>query len=755
MPLVRWIITAMMLFIFASSASAEGLSGWAGFLYSKTEEFEDGKKTLDGDSFNRNIILGLDRTITPFISYKFYLRADMIDTSSTDALGIEKKTYGRTIEPSLDIYLKNPIYDLNIGYRLSERWTTKSLTNEGRTTNENLYARLNITPYDLPTLSLGYDRKRDYDHKSIRQLDSTSTRYSADSKFDYSYKDLRLGYTINFSRDERETPLSILTKSTFDNLNASYNISYSRQFLDNKLILSAFYNGNYIKDTTIFLSTQAGSVSFKRTNLRGIYVQDTTPSTTGITEQMSYRNELTDGIFTGISDIDLFAQDFHNIGIDVRLSPSQSIDTIRLYVDRDISLETNLDTPSDWQVYTTNSDPTIGIIVTWSLRPITSVNIAQDSSNRWYYEIKFPQTTSSFFKIVNLSKSSVTDVKATEIEAYGTDFIPTTGEIKRSTDSLRQGLNIIADIRLIRDINLNFSYFLGRTEKNPDSILGSTSEIFGDIFKKGTESKDGEREVDITRIYSANATWLTHRLLTTNLRLSRTEIFDYAGETDYSSNSYSVQFTAMPIPDLDAGLLVLRTDSFDFGVKQSTSNYAILNFNARLYKEFIRLSQEFSYTQNKSHTTGSKSDSQAIKGYLDFVFTKNLFANVGYDMTWTSSDDEKTKTWNTNTNITYRPGRFINITGELRISSDANKNITTTEGIRIDWLPLPVIRFSTDYKHTHSEAGPSTTHTLNNRLTWYFQKFMNVQFTYDYSKDIKEKVNTRHFASVNLNINFW
>ena len=752
--MLKWIFTTAVLFIFASSAFAEGLSGWANFIYSTIEEFEDGKKISEGDSFNRNFLLGLNRTVTPFISYQLYLRGNLIDTSSTRFPDAEKKIYSRSMEPSLDIYLRNPIYDFNIGYRHTERWSTKSLTSEGRTTNENLNARLNITPYDLPTFSLGYDRRREYDHKALRQLDSTSTRYSADSKFDYSFKDLRLGYSVNFSRDERETPLSILTKSTFDNLNASYNISYSRQFLDNKLILSAFYNGNYIKDTTTFLAAQAGSVSFKRTNLRGIYSHDETPSVTGITETMTYRTDLTDGIFTAISNIDLYAQDFHNIGIDARLSPSQSIDTIRLYVDRNISLESNLNDSANWEVYFTNADPTIGIIAGWVLRAVSSVSISEDS-NGWFYEIKFPQAAAGFFKIVNRTESSITDVKATEIEAYGTDVIPTTGQIKRSTDSLRQGLNLSADVRLIRDINLNFSYFLGRTEKNPDSILSSTSGIFGDIFKKSSGTKDEEQEVDVTRIYSANAIWLTHRLLTTNLRISRTEIFDYAGKTDYSSNSYSVQLNYMPLPDIDAGLLILRTDSFDFGVKQSTSNYAILNFNARLYKEFIRLLQEFGYTQTKSHKTSAETDSQNIKGYLDFVFTRNLFANVGYDMTWTSADDVRTKTWNTNANITYRPGRFINITGEFRISYDANKNITTTEGLRVDWLPLPVIRLSTDYKHSHSESGPSTTHTLNNRLTWYFQKFMNVQLTYDYSKDIKETVNTRHFASVNLNINFW
>lgn len=754
MLLLKWLLTIALLFIFACPAFAEGLSGWASFIYSTSEEFEDGEKKSETDSFNKNISLGLRKTVTPFVSYQLYLRGSHLDASSKTFPDDEKKTYARSIEPSLDIYLKNPIYDFNIGYRRTERWSTASLKDEGRTTNDNLYSRLNITPYELPTLSLQYDRKRDFDYKDVRTLDTTSTRYSVDSKYDYSFKDLRLGYSVNASRDVRETPLSILTKATFDNLNALYNISYSRQFLENRLVLYAFYNGNYVRDTTTFLAAQTGSVSFKRTNLRGIYSHDTTPSTTGTTETMVYLNGLTDGIYTAISSIDLYAQDYHNIGIDIRLSPNQNIDTIRLYVDRDISLEGVLNLPINWDVYSTNADPTIGIIAGWSLRPILSVSIGEDS-NGWFYEIKFLQTTASFFKIVNKQKSNITDVKATEIEAFGTDFIPTTGEIKSTTDSLRQGLNLGADIRLIRDINLSFSYFIGRTEKNPDSILSSTSGIFGDIFKKSSGSKDGDKEVDITRIYTANAVWLAHKLLTANFRISRTEIFDYAGKTDYSSNSYSVQLTSSPLPDIDAALLLTRTDSFDFGERQNTSNYAILNINARVYKDFIRLLQEVGYTNTKSHTTGSESDSQNIKGFLDFVFTKNLFANLGYDIVWASADGERTRTWKGISNITYRPGRFINITGTFDIASDANKNMSTSEGIRVDWLPLPVIRLSVDYKHSKAEPGPSTSHTLNNRLTWYFQKFMNIQFTYDYSKNTKETVNTRHFASINLNINFW
>src|SRR4030042_2567216 len=108
---------------FCTPVFAEGPSGWANLNYISTEQFEDDERISKEGSYYRNLYLTFEKPITPLISYQLYLRTNWTDFRLPDAEARITKTYQRAIEPALDIFLRNPMYDFSAGYRRLEQWT--------------------------------------------------------------------------------------------------------------------------------------------------------------------------------------------------------------------------------------------------------------------------------------------------------------------------------------------------------------------------------------------------------------------------------------------------------------------------------------------------------------------------------------------------------------------------------------------------------------------------------------------------------
>jgi hypothetical protein len=173
-----------------------------------------------------------------------------------------------------------------------------------------------------------------------------------------------------------------------------------------------------------YFTIKPGGVLLKRPPLGGFYALGTAPPP----ESNTFDNvlpplpALIDNNFnTGIATINLSTTRYHNIGILV--SSGKSVDRLFIYVNRDVSADTNLTNPSNWRAYKSDSNA----VGTWQQTPIMSVTVsAFDIQNNIYrYEIRFsaPQNA-SYFKAVNMETVNafgITDVLVTEIEAYGTD----------------------------------------------------------------------------------------------------------------------------------------------------------------------------------------------------------------------------------------------------------------------------------------------------------------------------------------------
>jgi hypothetical protein len=175
--------------------------------YNTSKEYEDGDKTSERDVFNRNLNLDFQKPVTPMLSYKLYLRTNLTDTDQTDIEGDTSTTYRRSIEPSIDIMLNNPMYDLNAGYRRREDWDTAHLNDGGRTTTEFYYSRFNMSPQALPSLNLEFDEQKISDHFDDPENDDTITKYSIGSNYELPSREAKLGYTLYYSYTTNRTPL--------------------------------------------------------------------------------------------------------------------------------------------------------------------------------------------------------------------------------------------------------------------------------------------------------------------------------------------------------------------------------------------------------------------------------------------------------------------------------------------------------------------------------------------------------------------
>jgi hypothetical protein len=736
--LLLFVLSSMLLC--CSSAAAEGLNLNGNVNYISTEQTEDGEK-LTQSSFFRNLYFTFEKPVTPLISYQLSLRTNWSDFRIDDHQDGITKMYQRALEPAIDLFFRNPIYDFSTGYRRLEQWTTEHLNNEGRQTTEFIYGRLNITPYELPALSLQFNRQKEFNYFSPKTLDTTDTRYTATSWYQYLYKGLTLSYNFTYAYDISDTPIETINKTKDSNFNGLYNISYFKTLWNGKTDISASYQGNYVHDRKQFFSSQTGNVSVKRTPFGGFYAPGSAPPPDRNIFDIVLNSQpalIDNNFITGISTINLATTKYHNIGILV--SSSQSVDSIFVYVNigvnRDLTTDPNLTNPENWRAYKSNTNA----VGTWQSIIIQSINVTpfDPLNNVFRYEIQFasPQNA-SFFKVINLETVDVpgiTNVLVTEIEAYGQEFF-SQGKSTETNDFFNQGINLIVNVRPMPKLNVSLNYFLNRSDQNLVSIWNSIAGVFSNLVSDSISGGD-DLMSNVLRTYAATATWYAHRLLTTTLRLQRNEAFDNMNTTDFSSNTYTLSFNSPILPTLDTNLSFIRNENYNFGEKDTTNDSVLLSILSKLYKD-VNMVTDVAYTKSKSFETNTTSNTTSIRGSINATLTQKLYSSLAYGLNWLSEENDSSSSSHTAEGqaiITYRPGRFVNITGNLRVQN-MDEGTTTSEGVLVDWLPLPALRLNLNYMHSDSdaEAEPSVRDLLSAYFIWYITKFLDLQVTYTYS----------------------
>jgi hypothetical protein len=465
---------------------------------------------------------------------------------------------------------------------------------------------------------------------------------------------------------------------------------------------------------------------------------------------------------SGTINIGLNGSKFYNLGIQL-FSTEKSVDTLFIYVNKDVTSDTNLTNPVNWKAY--RSD--FNLRGTWFEIPIQAITLSvYDTLNNIYrYEIKFSTPQNAlFFRVINMEKASINDVLVTEIEAFGTDVVPQSGRIIDTSTFLTHGINLNTNIKPLSRLIFALNYFLNRSDQHPKSVLDSIGSAFYSIFKKPEIEPEEKLKSNITRTYGASTTWLTHRFLTTTARFQRNEAFDNKAETDFKSDTYSLDFSSSPIPTLDAKLSLIRTFGYSFEEEQSKSDLYLLTIGSKLYRD-VNMITDIGYTRSKTYATEdtrsststinevTRSTTKYIRGTIDARLTSKLYGNLTYGFSRTSGDNSSTSN-DGSLIITYRPGKFINLTGNFKVSYvDGDTN--TSEGFFMDWLFLPTVRLNLGYEHQDLNQESKTIDTMNGYVIWYITKFIDVQFLYSYTREVAEtKIETYNFGG-NLTCRFW
>jgi hypothetical protein len=82
-------------------------------------------------------------------------------------------------------------------------------------------------------------------------------------------------------------------------------------------------------------------------------------------------------------------------------------------------------------------------------------------------------------------------------------------------------------------------------------------------------------------------------------------------------------------------------------------------------------------------------------------------------------------------------------------------DVSTREGILVDWLFLPTIRLNALYNHSNTEPGSRKADEISGYVTWYITKFLNLQVTSSYNRTV-EDIKTEIYAfGANLTCRFW
>ncbi len=769
----RATVTAFLLICCSTGSFADGFGGNARYNYSSVNVERDGNSELNTRTFRENYYLNYDKPVTRAISYNLYFRFNEQQSRITGDMNDISLIHNRTIEPGVDVHLQNSFYNFTTGYRRQEDWSDTfssgdiryiypyqllmsedRLGDNERETTEQFYARLDIIPQDLPSLSLDYDRRENFDHLSPRDIDRTFDVYSIRSAYRNTYdvyaREVNARYYLNFTHSIDKKPDDITNKIVSDNFNLNYAADHSGSFWSSKAHYSVSYRGNYSRNEDKRFVSRTGSFLTKREAIGGFYAGGSAvkPDVDFLPSEVS----LVDDDFstsTGIDMSTLFTGQYQNLGI--RVSGTKPVDTIYVYVNQDVTGDV-LNNVSNWKAY--SSDANINVTGTWTERAIQSVTVSlHDLPDSIYrFEIKLAsQETALFFKVVNLLTASTVNVSVTEIEPYGTDDLINT-ENTDTSDSMNQGLEFRTSAQLYTNVVLALHYSLDRSDQNPDSVFNSIGGIFKNIFSDDVSGDDADFRSVITRGYGATATWEAHRLITSTLRLQRSENFDNLNINDFASNSYNLSFYSAPLPTLDATLSFLKNDTYQFDSKENESYSMLLSVGSQLHRDVFMIT-DAGYNKSDSLKNNTTSETYLLDGSINANLNRKLSGSMNYGVSHTSSSGTSTDSKNASFTFNYRPARLINVSGNFRIQ-DTEGIITTSEGLFADWIPLPALRINLNYNHTNSDASPSRSDFLSSYLIWYITKFADLRFTYTYSETVDIERTNSYSYNTYLNCRF-
>ncbi len=701
----------------------QGFSGLLEFDYtifsSKTVDATGVTTKFSANTYNPRVTLSINTDIFPKLNLNMgsVFEKNISLVSSEGELTTTKLTRWR---PYVYLTLRDPLYEVGIGYNRKEDTLKVTETPHFTLINDDYLATLKWRPEGFPTLEGQLERTNTYNES--RDVQNTTKDFiSLLSRYSYQGLDIRYQGTYTDTDDK------VALIDTRDLLHSAW-LSYSNSFFDRRVSVSSTYNFDYeeIKVSSSASGT-GGTVSIQLFPLAGL----------------SLNNNTTDPIITldpnpALIDGDLGTSAGVNIGLpplggDTRTRqmgvdffvPTQ-VNQLLLWIDRDLSSAPAILTffSSNMKVFSSPDN------LNWSPVPLALPPITFGPfQNR--FVINFTNVTTRFIKVVTpplnaaiLGASSFPNIFVTELQAFLTQ--PVGGAPgKKSLTITRTTHNYYLDAKArILDIPTLFyelDYFYTRVEPS-GQLRYTVSNGFSGNYR-------------FSQIFSGRA------------RVAREN-----GEEEREHRSawiYDAALEATPLRTLSNRLLFSGRDE-TIGGKRNTNNSIILYNIAELYKGLdvnLNLGQNFSRDQSGVKT--NETDIQILATIIPHP-TLNMTLDYKYSIIHQSGGTNSSGSGNQQTGefiLSYRPFRTLYVVATIDLSSTPTQKTTVTQNYGFNWSPFPDgdLQFRFFYNENLTTGGEKN-RIINPGVRWNITKRSYIDLSY------QRNMNTSPSQKVDENI---
>jgi hypothetical protein len=751
LSLIFYLLLITYLSLPITKGRCEKLNLYLNLNYNYFQSYVDDKKTSESLIFNRNFYLGYDSMLTNFIGYRIFIRTNWLDSRITDASDNVNKNYRREIEPTLDIYFRNPIYYSGFNYRRLDTWSTANLSNKGRLTSENIYFFINFNPKDFPTLNFNYNRQSNYDYLSEHKINNIFSRYSFYSQYSTTLlKKVLFNYNISYSHGDNRDKVSLITRNKLDKIYSNINLNYNQKITE-YIDLNTYYFNSIAWNKNQVYSKEESNMTLKRSTSHGFYSIDSTYNETTYLEKMQLLNSLIDGLYNPIDELNLSLSSYLNIGVDLSFIYPTTVSIIRIYVNNNLDSEINLLNPYNWAVLYAMENPTTdGLIfpVAWFEVPIINVTKGVDSFGNNYFEIKIADVTPKYIKVVNKTAANTSNLKVTEMEVYGVEPVKKGwSDVEGSNYNHRFGVNL--NYKLSSRVLLNIYYSVDKTELNPSSISTSFNQFFKNILSNKLERGEKDYRANLSRGFGVSSTILFKPNLTSTIKFQRTKSLDNQNATDNMLDTYTFTINYIPLSTLVVNLSAIRSELESFGNHTLTSDSVFLSINARLLNNLSSIT-ESGYLRSLIYQPKSENKSFYFRERIDSYLTKSLYFSILIDLNkYFEPHDELTKSLSFSLN--YRPGRLFTISSLINYA-DTRDGSTYSQGLILDWAPVPVLRLNLGWDR--SKQVLTRTNNLRGYVMWQISRYMNLHLGVNYSRATNSQTTENYYFTSTLTWNF-
>ncbi len=718
----RIVLAALAAFALSGGeAAADGINGYMDFTYTsargKTEDSSGLSSETKTDSFVQRYSLTMDRHLYPNLEV---LAGGLFERNGialkTDSQEIDTTT--TRLKPFVNVGLRTPIYQLEVGVDQNEVETKTSAARPVTLVNRNYHSTVGWKPVGYPAVTLRFFRTDTFDKDRLFQ-DARDDRLQLDSDFRPSPA-VRLRYTGLY-----EDKADHIGRTDARTLTNDGRIGYSDQFWKRRISLSSDYNVTYTE--TDIVNSGTGEVSSPLSPLAGLSAVTDTPLDVALASNPALIDGgLTDGtgINLGLPPPGADARP-RNIGLD--FVNETRVNTLLVWIDRDLRPE--IAGAFSWDVYTSSDNRT------WVLRQ--TVFPAAFGPFQTRFEIRFADVTARFVKVVTRPlaptvpfASDFPNILVTELQAA---LRRPAAEVrgKSSQASHRYSLNARARILDAPSLYYEFSYLLlkfGTSPSRYDLSNGlSLSRQFSPALS-GTARiarEDGRQPAGarVAYVYSASVTAVPLETLRHSLVYSGRR--ETIGEQDTTNDSFFLLNTAQLYPGVDASLGLGK--SFDKAATGVSTDATQVNAGMTLVP----------------HSTMT----------VNLSFSDTTRKSSGGNLAAEKSDETRTG----EVSVAYTPLRTLYLSGSFGKQSSTGAASTATLNYAVTWSPFPdgTLHLGINYNETIHLENDEKARAVTPNLRWNIARGSYLELTYQgLSNDAPTQKTRNSISTANLHIAF-